>query len=1052
MFEEHKRNLIEWMYFGSPETGLEKDASVLMLGDDAAVGLMTEVLKDRVRHISGRLDDRSYDYILLPALYKKHLKSFEGSWQKMIQVLSSTWLSPGGKLIFIADNKNAVFALAGARPEPERVYVSWQELQELKGGLFETHVLCKSQLYFPLPAADMPLSIYSEQYWPKQDEEEAYIGRLCAEGLFAQLAPAYIFVFQADGTKRLPLEDERSYTPIFVKYNSSRRPEYAIKTMIALDKEGRRYVIKQALSEQANEHILALERRASQLQRSLGPQLQILKPLSLRRPYGQEHFCAYVCYPFLTGRSLASVLADSIREGKPPVREIEESFQLMFGEEQMQTPANLDMLFSNILVTEKGLFVIDCEWVQEAGADTDFLKYRCLKYWYESYKDQLEDSDSQSFFAHFGMDALTLYGFEEQERAFQQLVHGEGEKHNVNAYMEQRPSLIKVEHLQRRERELMNWVEQLKEENKAQEITISKERELNRLTQVHVHNLEGVIAAHEQSIGELQGQLRYALRHQALGARAVQKLKRTLRERYPEGSRQRCLLRHGRDILKHPLRNIPLLLSADGKNRLRGELRIGREYWESGRLHFPYTDEPLVSIIIPCYNQVGYTYRCLRSILNNTDFEQTPYELIIADDVSTDATAELERYADNLIIARNTENQGFLKNCNQAAAKSRAEFLLFLNNDTTVEPDWLGALVRLIRSDASIGMVGSKLVYPDGRLQEAGGIIWSDGSGWNYGRLQDPSLPEFNYVKEVDYISGAAIMIHRDLWLEIGGFDERFAPAYCEDSDLAFEVRARGRRVMYQPRSVVVHYEGISNGTDVNGGGLKRYQRINHEKFVEKWQEALKLQSVDNGSPNPFRARERSQRRPCILVIDHYVPTWDKDAGSKTTFQYLNLLVKKGYQVKFLGDNFLKEEPYTSVLEQMGIEVLYGAKMQAEIWEWLKKNWELIDLVYLNRPHIAVKYMDFIRKHTGLRCVFYGHDLHYLRLLREYELSGEREKLQEAEHWKNIELQVIRQSDMSYYPSQIEVNALHKLEPELKLRAITAYIFEQTVQIGRAHV
>ena len=130
---------------------------------------------------------------------------------------------------------------------------------------------------------------------------------------------------------------------------------------------------------------------------------------------------------------------------------------------------------------------------------------------------------------------------------------------------------------------------------------------------------------------------------------------------------------------------------------------------------------------------------------------------------------------------------------------------MFLNNDTKVTEGWLSSLVNLIESDSTIGMVGSKLVYPDGRLQEAGGIIWSDGSGWNYGRLDDPDKAEYNYVKDVDYISGAAIPSEaRPCGSRSADLTSGFAPAYCEDSDLAFEVRKAGYRVVYQPLSKVI--------------------------------------------------------------------------------------------------------------------------------------------------------------------------------------------------------------------------------------------------------
>ena len=413
-------------------------------------------------------------------------------------------------------------------------------------------------------------------------------------------------------------------------------------------------------------------------------------------------------------------------------------------------------------------------------------------------------------------------------------------------------------------------------------------------------------------------------------------------------------------------------------------------------LHFKQYEKPLVSIVIPVYNQCEYTYNCLKSILMNSG--ECSYEVIIANDCSTDLTTQFGDVAKGINIINNKDNLRFLLNCNNAAKYAKGEYLLFLNNDTQVQQDWLQPLVDLMEKDATTGMVGSKLIYADGYLQEAGGILWDDASAWNYGNRQNPNDSEFNFVHETDYISGAAIMIRTKLWKEIGGFDERFVPAYCEDSDLAFEVRKHGYKVVYQPKSVVVHFEGISNGTDVTTG-QKKYQVENQKKFYEKWEDELKQNHFPNGQ-DVFLARERGKGKKHILVIDHYVPQYDKDAGSKTTFMYLKMLVGKGYRITFLGDNFYQHEPYTTELQQMGIFVLYGPKY-AENWkEWLMENMQYFDIFYLNRPHITIKYIDFIKEHARGKIIYYGHDLHFLRIHREYELDGQKEKLEESEKWK----------------------------------------------------
>ncbi len=467
----------------------------------------------------------------------------------------------------------------------------------------------------------------------------------------------------------------------------------------------------------------------------------------------------------------------------------------------------------------------------------------------------------------------------------------------------------------------------------------------------------------------------------------------------------------------------------------------GKDISQYEPFSFIRQENPIVSIIIPVYNQFEYTYNCLKSILNNS--KELSYEVIIADDCSTDLTVHLTELVENVTVIKNHENLRFLKNCNHAAKFVRGKYIFFLNNDTQVQQNWLQPLLYLLEKDASIGMTGSKLVYSDGRLQEAGGILWQDGSAWNYGNQSNAEDSEYNYVKEVDYISGAAIMIRKTLWEKIGGFDEYFSPAYCEDSDLAFEVRKHGYKVVYQPLSVVVHFEGISNGVDIENG-QKSYQVVNQKKFFDKWNDVLKKENFPNAE-KVFLARDRSRDKPILLMIDHYVPQYDKDAGSRTVLQYLKMFVHMGYHVKFIGDNFYRHEPYTTVLQQMGIEVLYGPYYANNWKKWIKDNGEYIQFVFLNRPHISVKYIDYIKSQTKAKVIYYGHDLHFLREMRKYELTKDRKALEDSKDWKEKELKLMHQADVVYYPSDIEVKEIMKIDSSINVKAIIAYIFSNIV-------
>ena len=254
---------------------------------------------------------------------------------------------------------------------------------------------------------------------------------------------------------------------------------------------------------------------------------------------------------------------------------------------------------------------------------------------------------------------------------------------------------------------------------------------------------------------------------------------------------------------------------------------------------------PMTSIIIPVHNQANYTQNCLEQLIRTLPHNFSG-EIIVVDDASSDETKDLLDHwteTDNRIkVLRNSENAGFIKSCNRGAEAARGEILVFLNNDTLPSAGWLPPLLRIFRDKPDAGAAGGKLVYPDGTLQEAGAVVFSDGSACNFGKHDEAAdAPLYNFVHEVDYCSGALLATRRDLFTQLGGFDVRFAPAYYEDADYCFSLRSKGYRVYYQPESVIVHFEGVSCGVDTSTG-VKSYQDVNRIKFVEKWIEALRDQ------------------------------------------------------------------------------------------------------------------------------------------------------------------------------------------------------------------
>jgi O-antigen biosynthesis protein len=453
-----------------------------------------------------------------------------------------------------------------------------------------------------------------------------------------------------------------------------------------------------------------------------------------------------------------------------------------------------------------------------------------------------------------------------------------------------------------------------------------------------------------------------------------------------------------------------------------------------GPFAFPGVASPSVSIVIPVFNQLGFTLRCLASLCRQPT--EVPFEVIVVDDGSTDDTIPRLSAIENLRLIPNAENRGFVRSCNGGATQALGDYLVFLNNDTQAQPGWLDALIGTFEQRPDAGLVGSRLIYPDGRQQEAGAILAADGSAWNYGHLDDPYKPQHSYLREVDYCSGAALAIPRALFERLGGFDEHFAPAYYEDADLAMRVRAAGYRVYYQPAARVVHFEGVSAGTDRGPvvSGMKRYQAINREKFLARW--GAEIADWGVRGEDLERTKERWVCRRA-LVVDNYLPTPDKESGSLRLVNLFQILQGLGYKVTFGAANLEAPEPYVSGLQARGVEVLYRPYVRS-LRRHLAEHGALYDLVILSRADAAAAVMPHVRRHCPkVRILYDTVDLHFLRERRLAELTGDRSVRRLAEQRRRQELGLIDAADATLVVSEAELRLLQAERPQARLHLVS---------------
>jgi GT2 family glycosyltransferase len=403
-------------------------------------------------------------------------------------------------------------------------------------------------------------------------------------------------------------------------------------------------------------------------------------------------------------------------------------------------------------------------------------------------------------------------------------------------------------------------------------------------------------------------------------------------------------------------------------------------------IEFPVHEKPMTSIVLVLFNRAELTLQCLYSILKS---KCDPYEVIIVDNASTDATRELLKRVKGVRIIENESNLHYLRACNQAARHARGEFLLLLNNDAQLQGDSIAAALKTLTSSPDIGAVGGRIILPDGTLQEAGSIIWQDGSCLGYGRGESPFAPEFMFKRDVDYCSAVFLLTRRAQFLAEGGFDEAFAPAYYEETDYCVRLWKEGKRVVYDPGVSVLHYEFASSASKQTAIVLQEEHR---EIFVAKHRKWLAAQPSFFSEKNLLEARMHRRGAKRILYLDDRVPHINLGSGFPRSNRILKALVEMGAQVSCYSLNFPEEE-WQSVYRDIPGEVeVILERGRAGLDKFLMERAGWYDVIYVSRPHNLAILKSLLDRNPQLsgqaKIVYDAEAIFSLRNIESLRLQG----------------------------------------------------------------
>jgi GT2 family glycosyltransferase len=441
------------------------------------------------------------------------------------------------------------------------------------------------------------------------------------------------------------------------------------------------------------------------------------------------------------------------------------------------------------------------------------------------------------------------------------------------------------------------------------------------------------------------------------------------------------------------------------------------------RLRLPNSPEPEVSVILVLFNRAELTFRCLRSL---ADSGCDSVEIIIVDNNSSDETGLLLDRVDGAIILRNSENLHFLKAANAGAARARGRYILMLNNDAEVLPGSIRAAVGTLESSKDIGAVGAKLILPNGRLQEAGSIVWQDGSCLGYGRQDDPFSAEYMFRRDVDYCSGAFLLTRRETFGALGGFDEAYQPFYYEETDFCLRLWERGLRVVFEPEAAVLHYEFASS---LSSEEAQKWQSKHQGIFLERHRDRLERHYVSDGK-NILLARDVPKERYRVLFIEDRVPHPSLGSGFPRSNTILSFFVKSGFFVTLYltaGHSEQWRDVYADIPREVEVMLGFG---RDSLEQFLQSRADYYDLVLISRPHnmqlakpILQAYPDWSRK---TKIVYDAEALFTFRDVALQKLRGREFSNEEIETLVESEVDLAAEADLVISVSRVEAEEFRR--------------------------